>query len=53
MKRYTELNTYLDYCNERRLHRSLNGLAPLEYLAMLQEESVPKVSQMSWPITVC
>jgi len=36
-----ELDAYLDYYNRRRPHRSLNGLAPLEYLAMMQEESVP------------
>ncbi len=49
----TELNEYLDYYNRRRPHRALNGLAPLEYLAMMQEESVPQggESQMYWPIT--
>ena len=36
-----ELDAYLDYYNRRRPHRALNGLAPLEYLAMMQEESVP------------
>ncbi len=41
-----ELNAYLDYYNRRRPHRSLNGLAPLEYLAMMQGESVPRESQM-------
>ena len=28
-----ELDAYLDYYNRERPHRSLNGLAPLEYLA--------------------
>jgi len=41
-----ELNIYLDYYNRRRPHRALNGLAPLEYLAMMQGESVPEESQM-------
>lgn len=36
-----ELDAYLDYYNRRRPHRSLNGLAPLEYLAMMQGESAP------------
>ena len=31
-----ELDAYLDYYNRRRPHRALNGLAPLEYLAMMQ-----------------
>ena len=47
----TALNAYLDYYNRRRPHRALNGLAPLEFLAMMQEESVPKESQMCWPTT--
>ena len=37
-----ELNAYLDYYNHERPHRSLNGLAPLEYLAKMQGESVPE-----------
>jgi Integrase core domain. len=37
-----ELDAYLDYYNRRRPHRALNGLAPLEFLAMIQKESVPK-----------
>ena len=37
-----ELNAYLDDCNRKRPHRALNGLAPLEFLAMMQEESVPE-----------
>ena len=37
-----ELNAYLDYYNRKRPHRALNGLAPLEFLAMMQEESVPE-----------
>ncbi len=41
-----ELNAYLDYYNRERPHRALNGLAPLEFLAMMQKESVPKESQM-------
>jgi len=41
-----ELNAYLDHYNRERPHRALGGLAPLEFLAMLQEESVPKESQM-------
>ena len=44
-----ELNAYLDYYNRRRPHRALDGLAPLEFLAMMQGESVPEggESQMS------
>ena len=45
-----ELNAYLDHYNRERSHRALNGLAPLEFLALLQEESVPRESQMWWPI---
>ena len=41
-----ELNAYLDYYNRRRPHRALNALAPLEFLAMMQGESVPEESQM-------
>ena len=33
-----ELNAYLDYYNRQRPHRSLNGLAPLEFLAKTQGE---------------
>jgi len=63
----TELNEYLDYYNRRRPHRALNGLAPLEYLAMMQavntatgellgklvEELVPQDGEfwMCWLIT--
>jgi putative transposase len=41
-----ELDTYLDYYNRRRPHMALGGLAPLEFLAKMQEESVPQESQM-------
>jgi len=41
-----ELNAYLDYYNRERPHRALNGLAPLEFLAMIQKESVPEESYM-------
>ena len=37
-----ELNAYLDHYNRERPHQALGGLAPLEYLAMLQGESVPQ-----------
>ncbi len=37
-----ELNAYLDHYNRERPHRALGGLAPLEYLARMQAESVPK-----------
>ena len=37
-----ELDAYLDYYNLERPHRALNGLAPLEFLAKMQEESVPR-----------
>ena len=47
-----KLDAYLDHYNRRRPHRALNGLAPLEFLAMMQEESVPKESQMCWPTTL-
>jgi len=40
-----ELDAYLDYYNHRRPHMALGGLAPLEFLAKMQEESVPQ-SQM-------
>ncbi|MER3537621.1 MAG: IS481 family transposase [Thermus sp.] len=38
----SELNAYLEYYNRERPHRALNGLAPLEFLAMMQGESVPQ-----------
>ena len=41
-----ELDDYLDYYNRERPHRTLNGLAPLEYLALIQRESVLEKSQM-------
>ena len=37
-----ELDAYLDYYNRERPHRALNGLAPLEFLAMMQKESAPE-----------
>jgi len=37
-----ELDAYLDYYNRERPHRALNGLAPLEFLAMMQKASVPR-----------
>ena len=37
-----ELEAYLEYYNRERPHRALNGLAPLEFLAKMQEESVPQ-----------
>ena len=37
-----ERNAYLDDCNRKRPHRALNGLAPLEFLAMMQGELVPE-----------
>ena len=36
------LDAYLEYYNRERPHRALNGLAPLEFLARMQEESVPQ-----------
>jgi hypothetical protein len=36
-----ELDAYLAYYNRRRPHMALGGLAPLEFLAKMQEESVP------------
>lgn len=45
-----ELEAYLSYYNGRRPHRAMGGLAPLEFLAMMQGESVPQ-SHMSWPTT--
>ncbi|RTI06306.1 IS481 family transposase, partial [Thermus scotoductus] len=36
---------YLAYYNHRRPHMALGGLAPLEFLAKMQAESVPQ-SQM-------
>ena len=33
---------HLDHYNRERPHRALNGLAPLEFLAMMQEESAPQ-----------
>jgi len=41
-----ELNAYLDHYNRERPHRALGGLAPLEYLARMQADSVPRESQM-------
>jgi putative transposase len=41
-----ELEDYLAYYNGRRPHMALEGLAPLEFLAKLQAESVPQESQM-------
>jgi putative transposase len=35
-----ELDAYLAYYNRRRPHMALGGLAPLEFLAKMQEESV-------------
>jgi transposase InsO family protein len=40
-----ELDAYLAYYNHRRPHMALGGLAPLEFLAKMQAESVPQ-SQM-------
>jgi transposase InsO family protein len=40
------LDAYLEHYNRRRPHRALGGLAPLEFLAILKEESVPTESQM-------
>jgi putative transposase len=37
-----ELEAYLNYYNGRRPHRALGGLAPLEFLAMMQGGSVPQ-----------
>lgn len=37
-----ELENYLAYYNRRRPHMALGGLAPLEFLAKMQEESVPQ-----------
>ncbi|GAB6942424.1 IS481 family transposase [Thermus brockianus] len=42
-----ELSAYLDYYNGGRPHMALGGLAPLEFLGMLPQESVPPESQMS------
>ncbi len=44
----SELNAYLEYYNRERPHRALNGLAPLEYLAMMQGESVPQGVSDVW-----
>ncbi len=41
-----ELEDYLAYYNGHRPHMALEGLAPLEFLAKLQAESVPLESQM-------
>ena len=37
-----QLKAYLDHYNRRRPHRALGGLAPLEFLARMQEGSVPQ-----------
>ena len=37
-----ELDAYLEHYNRERPQRALNGLTPLEFLAMMQEESVPQ-----------
>ncbi|ETN89560.1 integrase core domain-containing protein, partial [Thermus sp. NMX2.A1] len=37
-----KLDAYLDYYNRRRPHMALGGLAPLEFLAKIQEGSVPQ-----------
>nr|WP_243028380.1 helix-turn-helix domain-containing protein [Thermus albus] len=37
-----ELKAYLDYYNRRRPHMALSGLAALEFLAKIQEGSVPQ-----------
>lgn len=37
-----ELDAYLAYYNHRRPHMALEGLAPLEFLAKMQAESVPQ-----------
>jgi transposase InsO family protein len=37
-----EVDAYLAYYNRLRPHMALRGLAPLEFLAKLQEESVPQ-----------
>jgi hypothetical protein len=36
-----ELKAYLDYSSGRRSHQALGGLAPLEFLARMQGDSVP------------
>ena len=41
-----ELEDYLAYYNGHGPHMALEGLAPLEFLAKLQAESVPQESQM-------
>lgn len=41
-----ELEGYLEHYNLHRPHMALGGLAPVEYLAKLQEVSVPLESQM-------
>jgi len=38
LKLQRQFNAYLDDCNERRPHHSLNGLALLEFLAKTQGE---------------
>ncbi|WP_337870296.1 integrase core domain-containing protein [Meiothermus sp.] len=38
----SELDAYLDHYNRRRPHMALGGLAPLEFLAKMQEASVPQ-----------
>ena len=37
-----EFDAILDYYNRERPHRALGGLAPLEYLAMIQKEAASK-----------
>ncbi|WP_105318215.1 integrase core domain-containing protein [Thermus tenuipuniceus] len=37
-----ELKAYLEHYNRRRPHMALGGLAPLEFLARMQEGSVPQ-----------
>ena len=41
-----ELEDYLAHYSCRRTHMALEGLAPREFLAKLQAESVPQESQM-------
>ena len=39
-----ELDAYLAYYNRRRPHMALGGLAPLEFLAKMHEESAPSLT---------